>query len=956
MSNQKQAMPVVQENILLYQRNGQCCRLAVGTPAWYAWLSTATTFAFRSEVGTFTARREQAGHKRGGWYWRAYRKREGRLYQAYVGTTQEMTLDRLRTIAARLCAPRTIPGEEQEPLPSPGNPQHCCPSQRGAMRQQTSGGKASAIIKPPASTIPLPLTSLVGREREIAAACSLLARPELRLLTLTGMGGVGKTRLALAVATEVQENFPDGVCFVELSSIQDADLVLPTLVQALGLQAITRTPLEVLQAELREQHRLLVLDNFEQVVMAAPGLVDLLVACPRLKLLVTSREVLRVRGEHEFVVPPLALPDQHLLPDDETLARSGAVALFLERAQEVQPTLELTTVTAPQITDICRRLDGLPLALELAAARLKVLSLPALLERLSHRLHLLTDGPRDLPARQQTLRQTIAWSYDLLSPSEQRLFRRLAVFVNGCTLEAAEAVYSMLGGERTQVLDQVTSLLDKHLLSRSEQSDDAPRLLMHETIREYGLEALAANQELERARHAHAEYYLSQSESYIEDLALVEWLEQLEREYANLHASLQWVLEQPTSEMVLRLESGLLHFWERHHRPGEGRSFLETNSQDVPAQTPSRAHFTSGTMVLEQSNHEQGATPGQEVTALQCIQGEAGHLARLLYLLGAFAWIIGDLAMARLYTEEGLIKARDSDEKITLAYLIDLSGQIALDQGEDIRARTLLVEGLMLHREAGDILGSLNSLFCLERAHAALGKVTQARAYAEEHLALAKAIGFRSSISGTLTFLGRLALEEGNIITARELFEESVALLRETNENLPLAVATNLQGIGVTLAALGRRTEAVRLWSAAESLCALLPEERAFVARASATVRAELDDEAFSVAWAEGQALTLEQALTTMEHIVHSSQPPKTTKRARGRRQPLPCPSAPGEITGREMEVLRLLAEGASNQEIATALVIQLSTVKKHVSNLLGKLGATSRTQAIAQARALSLL
>jgi DNA-binding CsgD family transcriptional regulator len=329
---------------------------------------------------------------------------------------------------------------------------------------------------------------------------------------------------------------------------------------------------------------------------------------------------------------------------------------------------------------------------------------------------------------------------------------------------------------------------------------------------------------------------------------------------------------------------------------------------------------------------------------LQGELGEARHLVRSLYLLGMIAWVIGDFAMARMYTEEGLARARDSDEKVTLAYLLDLLGQIALDQGEDSRARTLLEEGLMLHREVGDILGSLNALFFLERALSALGEVAQARAYAEEHLALSKAIGFRSGIVGTLTFLGRLALEEGNAATASGLFEESLALLRETNENLPLVVATNLQGIGVTLAALGRLTEAVRLWGAAEALCALLPEERAFVARASAAVRAELGEEAFTVAWAEGQAMTLEQAMASMGHIAHSSQPPaQATRSARRARHHRPSSH---NLTAREEEVLRLVARGPSDAQIAEMLVISPRTVNAHLRSIYTKLHISSRNAA----------
>ena len=414
MSNENRTTALVEGETLSYQRDGERYQLRVGSSAWYAWLRTATRFRVRSPFGTFTVRREQAGHKRGGWYWRAYRKHGGKLHRVYLGTAEEVTPERLSTVAARLSAQDTITRDEPEP-PQDVLQEHPAPQKHtrhpatGAVRQLAEGASASAFVKQAASTLPLPLTSLIGREREIAAISTLLGRPEVRSLTLTGTGGVGKTRLALAIATELRDAFPDGIGFVSLVSIHDADLVLPAIGQAEGLQSTSpRAPLELLSALLREQRRLLVLDNFETVVAAAPSLLELLAACPRLKLLVTSREVLRVRGEREFVVQPLALPDPKHLPDDETLAHYGAVALFLERAQEVQPAFQLTIITAPLITEICRRLDGLPLALELAAARLKLLTLQALLERLEHRLAVLTSGPRDLPDRQHTLRQTIA--------------------------------------------------------------------------------------------------------------------------------------------------------------------------------------------------------------------------------------------------------------------------------------------------------------------------------------------------------------------------------------------------------------------------------------------------------------------------------------------------------------------------------------------------------------------
>jgi predicted ATPase/class 3 adenylate cyclase len=413
------------------------------------------------------------------------------------------------------------------------------------------------------NNLPIQPTTFIGREKQIAQICGLLRRQDVRLVTLSGPGGVGKTRLGLQVAAELSDQFTDGVFLVSLATLSDSKQVVPTIRQTLAIDQTTadQSMLEGLVEGLKEKHLLLFLDNFEQVTAAALIVADLLAACPRLKILVTSRVVLHVRAEHEFAVHPLAVPNLEQLPDLVTLSHYEAVTLFIERAQAAVPTFEVTNTNAPAVAAICARLDGLPLAIELAAARIKYFQPQALLARLEQGLAFLSGGARDLPVRQQTLRGTIAWSYDLLTAQEQLLFRRLSVFVGSCDLEAAEQVSMAAGEYEDDILEGLASLVDKSLLRQEEQAKDQPRFWMLQTLRAFAVEYLDNTGETQPTRHAHALYYLAQAEEaerHLNGIEQTNWHTRLEQEKENLRAALDWLLEQASMEKdTLQFERAL---------------------------------------------------------------------------------------------------------------------------------------------------------------------------------------------------------------------------------------------------------------------------------------------------------------------------------------------------------------------------------------------------------------
>ncbi len=840
--------------------------------------------------------------------------------------------------------------------------------------------------------LPAQPTPLIGREQEVAAVCTLLHRPEVRLVTLTGTGGVGKTRLGLQVAADLLDDFADGVYFVPLAPISNSDLVVPSIAQTLGIkEAGERSLLDLLQAYVQDKHLLLLLDNFEQVVTAAPWLADLLAVCPHLKILVTSRAVLHIRAEHEFPVPPLALPDLTHLPESEALSQYAAVALFLQCAKTARPNFQVTPANTRTIAEICIRLDGLPLAIELAGARIKLLPPQALLTRLEHRLQVLTSGARDAPVRQQTLRNTLAWSYDLLNAEEQRLFRRLSVFARGCPLEAVEGLYTALGEMPTYVLDGVASLIDKSLLRQIEQEGEEPRLLMLATIREYGLEALASGGEMESTRRAHAAYYLALVEEAELELGGPQqavWLEQLEREHDNLRAALQWSLEQAGDEeagqrreIALRLGGALQLFWWAHGHRSEGRTFLEgalTASEGAEASVRAKALFAAANLAFVQSDYERAEAAQESLALYRELEDQPG-IGLSLRLLGQFAWVRGDLAGARSLLEEALALFKEIDDKNQAAWSLHILGLLASSQGEYARACILFEESLALFKELEDKNGIAHTLSQLARAlFDSQGDQTRVRSLLEECLVLSREVGFKEGIAESYSLSGQLALGQGDLATAHAQVEESVVLYKEMGhqhgtaeslavlgkvvaaqgdyatacrlceESLTIAgklgekwvIATCLVELGKVVAAQRQLAWAAQLWGAADTLrdaigVPIPPVDLADYERSLSATRVHLGERAFAAAWAQGRAMTPEQALAAKGQ---KPVPRSTTTVSR--------PTYPAGLTAREVEVLRLLAGGLTDLQIAEKLVLSPRTVHAHISSIYSKLGITSRSAA----------
>lgn len=754
----------------------------------------------------------------------------------------------------------------------------------------------------PEARLPARITELIGREQDLDALGDIL-HLGARLLTLTGPGGVGKTSLAVWLASDLSSLYPDGVFFVDLAPLRDAALVIPTIVRTLQLpEAGAGTERDSLLTHLRDKRVLLVLDNFEQVVAASSEVVELVTSSEGLTVLITSRGPLRVRGEREYPVQPLKVPMLDRVPRVEDVANNPAVSLFVDRAQAVVPSFELDRENAAVIAAVCRRLDGLPLAVELAAARVRVLSPMALLSRLDSSLPLLSGGARDLPERQRTMRHAIAWSYELLDEPERALFTRLSVFRGGWTLEAAESVGADEGTSAEDVLSRMTSLVEQSLIVTEPLADGSIRYRYLVPIREFAEERLEERGTAAETQSQHARYFLDLTEQAVAGLTgphQVEWLSRLELERDNLRSALTWLLDTHGWDAATQIAWNLWVFWwiRTYHAEGSGwmHRVLEEGSRLTPA-IRARALGVSGAMALGQGDVATAETSCVESLGLFRAAGDSPSTARNGLVLGLIASGRGDAEKAASYLTEASDVFLGARAHFWAALTVSALGMLPFRQGDYDRADTLLSDGYALARQAGDRFSRYIALYNQSRLAQSRGDHARAAELFGEGLAFSLEVGDRANIAYCLEGLAAVAVARGEAETAAQL----------------------LGGANALFEAVGARVYTYR-------------PDQALREQTTAAVKTRLKANVWKTAWAEGEAMSLEDVTALATALAD---------------RVMQTPRPEYGLTPREIEILRFLLAHHSDREIADILYISPRTVGTHINTIRKKMGVSTRREA----------